>query len=316
MPDRLYRPHWRELTRSSGSSASSGTGGRLVIEGLRVRAVGGHHPAAQRVQDRRAGAAPPRDGCPSCCPRGPPGTRRDGAGPGRSATPTTGPGFQLRDQPALVPDGGRWLPGDWDAFVLVRGRGYWRPGPAAHARRPGRPSGPEPRQVAPGVRLGPDWAGPSCGSRSTRRPAVLSGCRSDGDDLVLEVDLTPPGGAERGRATWSCGWPKGGSERRVPATRERLDARHGPAAGRGQPALSCSARRSADGTCTSPAPATSGQGCLSRDLPEYQHRADGSDPQGPAGRSSWSGPGTATPRSRVRGEVPVIDGTHGRRTGG
>ncbi len=60
MPDRLYKPHWRELSPFVRVERIDWAGDRLVISGLRVRAVGGHRPAAQRVQDRGAGAAPTR----------------------------------------------------------------------------------------------------------------------------------------------------------------------------------------------------------------------------------------------------------------
>ncbi|HXS62203.1 MAG TPA: bifunctional glycosyltransferase family 2 protein/CDP-glycerol:glycerophosphate glycerophosphotransferase [Streptosporangiaceae bacterium] len=53
--------------------------------------------------------------------------------------------------------GGRWLTGDWDCFVLVRGRSVWRPA-RLHSPGPGAEN-PEPVQVGPGVSFGAHWAG-------------------------------------------------------------------------------------------------------------------------------------------------------------
>ncbi len=61
-------------------------------------------------------------------------------------------GFQVEISPRWFKAGGRWLTGDWDGYILVRGRAVWRParlhtpviGPA---ERPVLPAGRPRRQV-------------------------------------------------------------------------------------------------------------------------------------------------------------------------
>lgn len=106
-------------------------------------------------------------------------------------------GFTARISPRWFRLGRRWLPGDWDGYVLVRGRGIWR-GSRLHTPVPGSAERPPARQVAPGIRLGARWAGRRLHVQLVRTPAELSRCEMAGRDLVLEADL-------RSAGAWSAG---------------------------------------------------------------------------------------------------------------
>ncbi|MGH3402641.1 MAG: bifunctional glycosyltransferase/CDP-glycerol:glycerophosphate glycerophosphotransferase [Streptosporangiaceae bacterium] len=300
MPDRLYKPHWRELSPFVRVERIDWADDRLVISGLAFV------PSVDITRRRNASKivvlVPRRRGrLPVVVPAR--STRHPDAMAlsGQERYAYDWAGFQCEINPRWLRTAGRWRPGDWDAFVLVRGRNVWRPS-RLHSPAAGSAERPEPRQVEPGVRLGAYWAGLQLRVQVELTPAVLSGCRSDRDDLVLEVDLTPSGGLGQG-GDLILRRPKGGSERRVPATRERLDA----ATVRLRAAVShaelLSAKSAWDLYVTGPGDQRM-RVAFPGDLPEYQHRADGSD----MGRE------IVVERTRyghasiaVRGEVPVID---------
>ena len=89
-------------------------------------------------------------------------------------------GFTARIDPRWFRLPGRWLTGDWDAYVLVRGHGAWR---AARLHTPVRATAERPgaREVAPGVRLGARWINNRLWVQLTRTPADLF---PDGDEEV------------------------------------------------------------------------------------------------------------------------------------
>ncbi len=66
-------------------------------------------------------------------------------------------GFRCEISPRWFGAGRRWLTGDWDCFVLVRGRSVWRPA-RLHSPGPGAED-PKSIEVGPGVCFGPHWAG-------------------------------------------------------------------------------------------------------------------------------------------------------------
>ena len=66
-------------------------------------------------------------------------------------------GFRFLIGPRWFKVGRRWLSGEWDSFILVRGRASWRP---ARLHSPGpQAARPQPLPVAPGVTFGASWAG-------------------------------------------------------------------------------------------------------------------------------------------------------------
>jgi CDP-glycerol glycerophosphotransferase len=132
-------------------------------------------------------------------------------------------GFRVEISPRLFRLGGRWLAGDWDGYVLVRSRGTWRPA-RLHTPVTGPAERPVLRQVAPGVRFGVRWVGKQLHVQVIETPAVLRGCRQDGDELVLEVDVALPGAASSvpADADLVLAWSKGASEQRLGASSEQL----------------------------------------------------------------------------------------------
>ena len=94
---------------------------------------------------------------------------------------------------------GKWLTGDWDGYILVRGRGIWRPA-RLHTPVVGPAERPEVRQVAPGIRFGVRWVGRQLHVQVTETPAVLQSCAQAGDQLQLEVDVEQPGKVLGGQA--------------------------------------------------------------------------------------------------------------------
>jgi CDP-glycerol glycerophosphotransferase len=128
-------------------------------------------------------------------------------------------GFRAEISPRWFRPTGRWLTGDWEGFVLVRGRGVWR---ASRLHTPIRGSAERPaaRQVAPGIRLGVRWLGRRMHVQVVRTPAELHGCELHGEDMVLEVDLEQ----------WASGpdpelvlvWAKGTATRPLATAASRL----------------------------------------------------------------------------------------------
>jgi CDP-glycerol glycerophosphotransferase len=95
-------------------------------------------------------------------------------------------GFRAAISPRWFRLGGRWPAGDWDAFILVRGRGVWRAA-RLHSPVPGSAERPAARQVAPGVRLGARWLGKRLHVQVTRTPAELESCGLAGGQLEVDV---------------------------------------------------------------------------------------------------------------------------------
>jgi CDP-glycerol glycerophosphotransferase len=102
-------------------------------------------------------------------------------------------GFEATISPRRFRLAGRWLTGEWEGYVLVRGHGVWR------ASRLHTPVGaaaerPDARQVASGIRLGATWRGQRLHVLVERTEAELRHCEQRGEDIVLEVDLQQPTG--------------------------------------------------------------------------------------------------------------------------
>ena len=308
MPDRLYRPHWRELSPFVRVEGVDWLGDRLVISGcLFVPSV---DIPRRRNASKIVVLVPRRRGrLPIVVPAR--STRHPDAMTlsGQERYAYDWAGFRCEINSRWLRTGGRWRAGDWDAFVLVRGRNVWRPS-RLHSPAAGAAERPAPRQVAPGVRVGAYWAGLQLRVQVELTPAVLSGARRDGDDLVLEVDVTGQAGpAESTGPAGSAGsagecelvlrWPKSGSERRISATAERVDAetvRLRAAVSLAELLRTPSAR---DLYVTGPGNQRI-RVAFPGDLPEYQHRADGREIV--VERTRYGHTAIA-----VRGQVPVID---------
>jgi CDP-glycerol glycerophosphotransferase len=216
LPDRLYKPHWRELSPFVRVEGVGWEGGRLVISGCAFV------PSVDITRRRNASKivvlVPRSRGRLPIVARARSTEHPDAmtlSGQDRYAYDWAG--FRCEIRPGRFRTGGRWLPGDWDGFVLVRGRNVWRPS-RLHSPAAGAAERPESRQVARNVRLGARWAGLALQVQVARTPAVLHGCDRAGQDLVLEVDVEQPGGQV------ILAWPQGGLERRAATASEQAYA--------------------------------------------------------------------------------------------
>jgi CDP-glycerol glycerophosphotransferase len=214
MPPSLYRPHWRELDPFVRVESVGWEGENLVIAGAAFI------PSVDITKRRHASkivVLVPRNR-----------RRLPIVLPARSSEHPYATGWSRQDRysydwagfraevsPRRFKTGGRWLAGDWDGYILVRGRGTWRPA-RLHTPVVGPAERPVARQVAPGIRFGVRWVGRQLHVQVVETPAVLHSCEQVGDELVLEVDVEQPG-AEHG-ADLVLAWSKGASERRLGAT--------------------------------------------------------------------------------------------------
>jgi CDP-glycerol glycerophosphotransferase len=110
---------------------------------------------------------------------------------------------------------GRWQTGDWDAFILVRGRGVWRAA-RLHSPVPGSAERPAARQVAPGIRLGARWMGKRLHVQVVPTPAELTSCAMADGKLTVEVDARLPAG--QAAAQLQLATPRGATTRPVATT--------------------------------------------------------------------------------------------------
>ena len=89
----------------------------------------------------------------------------------------------------------RWFrgTGEWECYMLVRGRGVWRPA-RVHTPVPGPAERPQPRQVAPGQRFGARWAGLGLNVAVWRLGAVVAALAwHDADPGAAEIEVEMPG---------------------------------------------------------------------------------------------------------------------------
>ena len=176
MPDRLYKPHWRELSpfvrvegiewagrqaghlrpaRSSRRWTSPGAGNASKIVVLVPRRRG----RLPIVVPARSARAPVRDRLS-----------------GQERYSYDWAGFRCRDQPPLAPDRrasgcpATGTPSSWSAGAASGARRGCTP------RSPGRPSGPSRARSRPASGSGAYWVGLQLQVQVELTPAVLSGC--------------------------------------------------------------------------------------------------------------------------------------------
>ncbi|MGO9161511.1 MAG: CDP-glycerol glycerophosphotransferase family protein [Streptosporangiaceae bacterium] len=242
IPGWVYRPHWRELDPVIRVDGVNWENNRLVITGCafvpsidipKRRNTSKVVVLVPRTRLRPPMAAVARS---SWYP--------DAAilsGQNRYSYPWAG--FRAEIPARWFRVGARWLTGDWDALILVRGHGVWRPS-RLHSPLPGQAERPAFRQVAPGIRIGAWWVWRQLHVGVARTPAVLHGSEQDGTDLVLTVDLdAAPGQPAAGQVPAGQGAagqgavsqpadgpaaalvlvrPKGGASRQLPGGTEDL----------------------------------------------------------------------------------------------
>ncbi len=192
IPTWVYRPHWRDLDPFVQVESVTWQRGNLVIAGLAyvpsIDIRKRRHTSKFVILRPRARFRPPVVSMATSW-RHPRATQLSG----QERYDYAWAGFRCEISSRWFRLAGRWLTGDWDCFILVRGRGVWRP---ARLHSPalgdaGRPAALEP---VPGLQVRPTWVGRHLHVGVLRTPARLAGFSRQGDSLVLEVtlDLTDP----------------------------------------------------------------------------------------------------------------------------
>ncbi len=217
IPSRAYRPHWRDLDPFVQVESVGWQRGNLVIAGLAYVPsidIGKRRYTNKIVILRpRARFRPPIVSLATSS-RHPRATVLSG----QECYDYAWAGFRCEISSRWFRVAGRWLTGDWDCFILVRGHGVWRP---ARLHSPalgdaGRPGYLEPR---PGLQVRPTWVGRHLHVGVLRTPARLAGFDRGADRLSLRIGLDlAEGGAP------------------VPAAAELVLARRGGRAARSFPA--------------------------------------------------------------------------------
>jgi CDP-glycerol glycerophosphotransferase len=217
IPARVYRPHWRELDPFIRIENIGWRGPRLVITGCAFVPsidIPRRRHASKIVLLRPVGRGWPPIVIPARSLR----HAEADAWSGQHRYHYDWAGFRCEISPRWFRLGRRWLTGEWDAYVLVRGHGVWRPA-RLHTPSRGPAERPEFHQVAAGIRFGAWWTGRRLRVGATRTPAVLRGCEHAGSELVMEVDVDRLG--PQAAAEFVLARPKGAATVRFPAAVER-----------------------------------------------------------------------------------------------
>jgi CDP-glycerol glycerophosphotransferase len=189
IPSWVYRPHWRDLDPFVQVESVGWQRGNLVIAGLAYVPsidIGKRRYTSKIVILRpRARLRPPIVSLATSS-RHPRATVLSG----QECYDYTWAGFRCEISSRWFRVAGRWLTGDWDCFILVRGHGVWRP---ARLHSPalgdaGRPGFLEPR---PGVQVRPRWVGRHLRVGVLHTPARLAGfcCGDRAVRLRIGLDL-------------------------------------------------------------------------------------------------------------------------------
>jgi CDP-glycerol glycerophosphotransferase len=206
IPASVYQAGWRELDPMIGIQSIGWESGKLIISGYAyVPSI----DVGQRWQTTKIMVLRPltKGRPPIIVPATSARNLEANAESGQDRFDYQWAGFRCAISPRRFAFGGRWLTGDWDAFLLVRGRGTWR-AVRMHSPAPSSADGPAggygessptdstaplARQVAPGLRLGARWVGLRLHVRLDRTAAELRSCELADGDLVIEVDARLPG---------------------------------------------------------------------------------------------------------------------------
>jgi CDP-glycerol glycerophosphotransferase (TagB/SpsB family)/glycosyltransferase involved in cell wall biosynthesis len=190
IPDRVFKPQWRELDPYVGVDALSWHGGSLRIEGWAY--VPSVDIGRRRYATKLLALVPRGERrLPLVLPLVRPArqVRRPDvtAASGQERYRYDWAGFRCDIPAALLRIAGRWLTGTWDCVVLVRGRGVWRAARLHSASPP--PDDPGPRRVAPGLTAVLQWTGGRLQIRFRRegtRPAEAPGSAAAPRSVALE----------------------------------------------------------------------------------------------------------------------------------
>ena len=193
IPSSVYRPYWRDLDPYVQVESVTWQRGNLVIAGLAY--VPSIDISKRRYTNKIVVLRPRHRFRPpvvslATSQRHPRATVLSG----QEDYDYAWAGFRAEISSRWFRIAGRWLTGDWDCFILVRGHGVWRP---ARLHTPGlgdagRPAFLEP---APGLQVRPTWVGRHLHVGVHRTPARLASFTLGEHELVLEASLDLPDAA-------------------------------------------------------------------------------------------------------------------------
>ncbi|MGE5136324.1 MAG: CDP-glycerol glycerophosphotransferase family protein [Gemmatimonadota bacterium] len=192
IPTRVYRPYWRELDPFVQVESVTWQRGNLVIAGLAyvpsIDITKRRHTNKIVILRPRARLRPPVISMATSW-RHPRATQLSG----QERYDYSWAGFRCEISSRWFRLAGRWLTGEWDCFILVRGRGVWRPA-RLHSPALGGAGHPAALEPVPGLQVRPTWVGRHLHVGVLRTPARLAGVTREGGGLVLDVtlDLTDP----------------------------------------------------------------------------------------------------------------------------
>jgi len=219
IPASVYRPYWRELDPFVRVEGLGWRGNRLVITGCAFVPsidITKRRRASKIVILRPVGGRRLPVVIPARSLRHPDAT----AWSGQDRYSYDWAGFRCEISSRWFRIGRRWLTGEWDGYVLVRGRGVWRPA-RLHTPVRGPAERPEFLQVAPRIRFGTRWVGRRLQVAVTRTPAVLHGSEHAGSALQIEVDVDRVDAGAHAELVLAR--PKGAATHHFPAAVHRMD---------------------------------------------------------------------------------------------
>src|SRR5215472_2336958 len=188
VPASVFRPRWRELDPQVQVDSITSSGRSLVIEGsayVPSMDIAKRSSASKLVLlvPRTRGRPPIL--LPARSVRRPDVTMASG----QDRYSYDWAGFRCQVNPRWFGIAGRWLTGEWDCFVLVRGRSVWRPA-RLHTPSP-RAEHPQPVPVAPGVSLRAQWVGRRLRIRLTRESPTISQATASPAGTTGQANASP-----------------------------------------------------------------------------------------------------------------------------
>jgi CDP-glycerol glycerophosphotransferase len=219
VPPRVYRPYWRELDPFIRVEDLSRHDSRLVISGCAFvpsTDITKRRHTSKIVILRPVGRRRLPIVVPAASLRHPAATSWSG----QDRYSYDWAGFRCEISSRWFHFGRRWLTGEWDCYVLVRGRGVWRPA-RLHSPVGGSAERPEYLQVAPGIRFGARWDQQRLQVAVTKTPAILHGCQQAGGELQIHVDVDRLDASAHAELVLVRSM--GTATRHFPATVERID---------------------------------------------------------------------------------------------
>jgi CDP-glycerol glycerophosphotransferase len=195
IPSRVYRPYWRDLDPFVQVDNVEWQRGNLVIAGLAY--VPSVDISKRRNTSKIVILRPRRRFRPPIVSvadsyRHPRATVVSG----QERYDYAWAGFRAEISSRWFRIAGRWLTGDWDCLILVRGHGVWRPA-RLHSPALGTAGRPGVLEPVPGLQVRPTWVGRHLHVGVLRTPARLAAVERGERSLTLEVRFDLAGVAAR-----------------------------------------------------------------------------------------------------------------------